>query len=184
MKDTITSLGGRAPPVRNMRKPFAESRWRGGAPGSPAPAPSAAPAPVRSGPAGAPHPAAAVESSHATSRPNSRSSVRLTGSPPTPIRTRAHAPGSAELPFPAPPPSTALLLPWLQSLKGWSLRQTRGDSMSVQDTAGENNDGLIVQVVNPAVNVPSLTAASFLRGALTEPDTYAGVRQVIALYLV
>ena len=56
--------------------------------------------------------------------------------------------------------------------------------MSVEETAGESDDRLIVQDVNPAVNVPSLTAASFLRGALGEPDTHAGVRQVVALYLV
>src|SRR5690606_30114758 len=31
--------------------------------------------------------------------------------------------------------STALLLPWLQFLKGWSLRQTRGDSCSPRTKA-------------------------------------------------
>src|SRR5690606_26212911 len=67
-------------------------------------------------------------SNRATSRLNSRSSVRPTGSPPIPIHTRARARRPAEPPAPAPPPSTALLLPWLQFLKGWSLRQTRGDS--------------------------------------------------------
>src|SRR5690606_31352846 len=67
-------------------------------------------------------------SNRATSRLNSRSSVRPTGSPPIPIHTRARAPGPAGPPAPAPPPSTALLLPWLQFLKGWSLLQTRGDS--------------------------------------------------------
>src|SRR5690606_2510980 len=75
-----------------------------------------------------PHPAGAGESNRATSRLNSRSSARPTGSPPIPIHTRARAPGPAGPPAPALPPSTALLLPWLQFLKGWSLRQTRGDS--------------------------------------------------------
>src|SRR5690606_34621672 len=58
------------------------------------------------------------------------SSVRPTGSPPIPIHTRARARRPAGPPAPAPPPSTALLLPWLQFLKGWSLRQTRGDSVT------------------------------------------------------
>src|SRR5690606_9999501 len=89
-----------------------------------------------SDPAAAPHPSGAAESSRAASRPNSRSSVRPTGSPPIPIHTRARARRPAEPPAPAPPPSTALLLPWLQFLKGGSLRQTRGDSGNIWSSFG------------------------------------------------
>ena len=38
--ETITSLGGRAPPSQNMRMPYAGFRWPGATRGSPAPAPS------------------------------------------------------------------------------------------------------------------------------------------------
>src|SRR5690606_19617943 len=96
-----------------------------------------------SAPAASPHPAGAGESNRAASRLNSRSSVRPTGSPPIPIHTRARARRPAEPPAPAPPPSTALLLPCLQFLKGWSLRQTRGDSIrSAQDRFYSSQPGV------------------------------------------
>src|SRR5512134_2918806 len=54
MKAIMASTGGRAPPPQNTRSPCAGSRWPGAAPGSPAPAPSAAPVPRSSAAALAP----------------------------------------------------------------------------------------------------------------------------------
>src|SRR5690606_14699221 len=79
-----------------------------------------------------------------------RSSVRPTGSPPIPIHTRARARRPAGPPAPAPPPSTVLLLPWLQFLKGWSLRQTRGDSGRVNRTVSPNVGGKTLSPGPPA----------------------------------
>src|SRR5690606_10681685 len=69
----------------------------------------------------------------------------------------------AELPFPAPPPSTALLLPWLQSLKGWSLRQTRGGSLALTGTASAL---LAMQLV-----FAGAVAAQEVRGRVSAAET-------------
>ena len=67
----------------------------------------------------------------AASRPNSRSSTTPSRWPPIAIRARPGGPGPTALPIPAAPGSICLNVSWLQSLKVWSLRETRGSSCMV-----------------------------------------------------
>src|SRR5947208_5363192 len=96
MKPTITSLGGRAPPVRNTRTLSSESHWRVLARDSRARVLSVAVARRWPGPRAVPHLARPGAPSVAASRSCIRASPRWTQSRPTATGARRRARGPSE----------------------------------------------------------------------------------------
>ena len=91
MNFSITSVGGRAPPVRNTPTPSAGSRWHGAARGFHAPVLSTAPARRSSTPGDGPDPVPLAAPNVGAFPMNTRSSRRRTGSPPTASRAGLRA---------------------------------------------------------------------------------------------
>ena len=122
--------GGRAPPLRNPPTLCAGSRLRASAHGPLAPAPSGERAHRWLVPPAYPGSARPGAPSCGASHPSSRSSRQSTGCRPTARGTRARGRTPSARPSPSPRENTSSVCSWLQSLKRWSLRQSRGGSRS------------------------------------------------------
>src|SRR5690606_25966591 len=115
MNDTITSVGGRAPPVRKKPKPYEESRWPGVARSSRAPAPSAVAVRPSPGPDAFPGPVPLGQPTSAETQAHIRSSRRSSESRPTASRTGRRAREPSEPLARGPLVKNCLVVPWTPS---------------------------------------------------------------------